>query len=439
MLAWMVDDYGDGEDSKQFLGYQENQDQKDAAAAARKAVKEHVGAFKDILGAAANMRASKRQKELSDSMTAMSFKIQWLHADAKKAEESFYRINLRSVALNRTEIQLIRNRRKPKPIATRAIVQNASGHAFWNHFPKKQKDDTVKLAKEVHALLFAPPLQNVIKTAHLSIGGKSYAGTAMEIALEVVEFANKTPLAGSIGRKTVDVLQNSKDTLAEINGDRADCLGLHPAVYFYSHATGKHQPASLMAILKWFSGFDKYRFRAFTSVRKYFEEFLISNARALGEIVSTRGSKGRAVGTFVIYYDLVLNELIKGSPPKKILNKMRRHPKLSPFAKKLPDFTEYGKEFSTETKSAEFLIDALNGAPKCRVCGARYQPDSVNSDHRIPKSEGGTGTPKNHGPTHYYCNGGKNALAPLIEAARLRIEAQAAPTPTGKIREQAKN
>ncbi len=117
MLAWIFDDYGDGDRSQKFIGYQENQDQKDAAKAAQDAVKENVGTFKAVSEAASDLRASRRLKQLSASMTAMRFKIQWLKtADPRVAEESFYRINLSSVALNKTEIKLIRDRDKSNPI-----------------------------------------------------------------------------------------------------------------------------------------------------------------------------------------------------------------------------------------------------------------------------------------------------------------------------------
>ena len=104
MLAWIFDDYGDKDRSLKFIGYQENADQIAAATATRNAVAEGVGTFKEVSEASSKPNASKRLKELAASMTAMRFKIQWLHADSRKAEDSFYRINLRSVALNKTGI-----------------------------------------------------------------------------------------------------------------------------------------------------------------------------------------------------------------------------------------------------------------------------------------------------------------------------------------------
>jgi len=183
-----------------------------------------------------------------------------------------------------------------------------------------------------------------------------------------------------------------------------------------------------MAIIKLMAGFDKKQFREFVSVRKYFEEFLITNARALGETISAKGSRGRSVPTLIAYYKLVMEELLKGSAPKTILGEMRKQPKLFPFAENLPDFTVYGAEFSAETKSAAFLTDALRGCPVCRICESRYQPDSVNADHKLPIEDGGIGSPKNIGPTHYYCNSSKRTLKPLISAAWQRIETRLSPT-----------
>jgi hypothetical protein len=119
--------------------------------------------------------------------------VQWVRGDANTVTESFFRINLQGVALDKTEQKLIRGRLTPNCIATRAIVQCGAGHAYWKDFAEADAAKTIEKAKEVHALLFSPPLESPIKTIHLPIGGKSYAGTAMEVTLELVEFANQKP------------------------------------------------------------------------------------------------------------------------------------------------------------------------------------------------------------------------------------------------------
>jgi hypothetical protein len=262
--------------------------------------------------------------------------------------------------------------------------------------------------------LFSPPLEHPVKTLHLPIGGKAYAGTAMEVTLELVEFANQKPAVGAVGPVTADTLQKTWTVLSKINGMDAACLGLHPAVYFYSHSTGKHQPAALMAVVKWISGWTKQQFENFTVVRKEFENFLISNSRILGDAISRRGSRGRAVPTLIDYYNLVLTEVTNWKKESEIYEAMRVNPRLAPFSVKLPDFNEYGPNFSPEVKSFALITDALAGAPTCKICGARYHPDSVNIDHVKAKEEGGKGSPENAQPTHVYCNANRKRLEPLI-------------------------
>ena len=314
LLAWIHDDYGDMVTSQGFLGFQPNKEQTDAAATTRKLVNSKVGRFSEIWNALDNPNAIPRHKELAPNVKKRRLPVQWVRGDAQTVTESFFRINLQGVALDKTEQKLICGRMEPNAIATRAIVQFGEGHHYWKDFAEADAAKTVEKAKEVHKLLFSPPLEHPIKTLHLPIGGKSYAGTAMEVTLELVEFANQKPAIGAVGPVTVDTLQKTWRVLSKINGMDAACLGLHPAVYFYSHATGKHQPAALMAVIKWMSELNDQQIENFTLVRKEFENFLISNSRIMGDAISRRGSRGRSVPTLIDYYNLVFLELFKGKP-----------------------------------------------------------------------------------------------------------------------------
>jgi len=416
LLAWIHDDYGDRAASQAFLGYQQNKEQIDAAAQTRKLVDKEVGRFVDVWRALENLKADARHKELAPNVKKRRLMVQWVRGDANTVTESFFRINLQGVALDKTEQKLIRGRLTPNCIATRAIVQCGAGHAYWKDFAEADAAKTIEKAKEVHALLFSPPLESPIKTIHLPIGGKSYAGTAMEVTLELVEFANQKPAVGAVGPVTVDALQKTWQVLSVINGKDAACLGLHPAIYFYSHATAKHQPSALMAVIKWLSELTPQQIEEFTLVRKQFEDFLISNSRILGDAISRRGSRGRAVPTLIDYYNLVLRELLNWKNESQIYEAMKQNPRLAPFSVKLPDFNEYSDTFSSEVKSYALITDALASAPICKICGARYHPDSVNIDHLKPKEEGGKGTPDNARPTHVYCNSNRKKLEPLIAA-----------------------
>jgi hypothetical protein len=418
LLAWIHDDYGDKTLSQAFLGFQQNREQSDAADATRKLINKHVGPFEKIWKALEEMDSLERHKQLAPNVKKRRLPVQWIQGDAEKVAEAFFRINLQAVVLDKTEQKLIRARHEPNAIATRAIVQCGGGHHYWKDFAESDAEKTVETAKQIHKLLFSPPLEHPIRTLHLPIGGKAYAGTAMEVTFELVEFANRKSAVGAVGPVTVDTLQKTWRVLSRINGMDSACLGLHPAVYFYSHSTGKHQPSALMAVIKWVDSKTDKEIEDFTIVRKPFEEFLVANARILGDTISRRGSRGRSVPTLADYYDLVCSELIKGNTEAQIYEAMRSNPRLAPFSIKLPDFNEYGPNFSAEVKSFALITDALAGAPTCKICGARYHPDSVNIDHFKSKQEGGKGSPENARPTHIYCNANRGCLEPLLARRR---------------------
>jgi hypothetical protein len=425
LLAWIHDDYGDRGISKDFLGYQHNQDQADSAELTRQLVKKSIGSFDDIWKATENTSAEKKHIEVSPRAKKRKIPVQWVHGDAKTVTESFFRINLQGVSLDRIEKKLITSRQTSIGIATRVIVQCGAGHPYWRDFAQSDKDKTIAKGKEIHELLFSPPLKQPVKDINLPIGGKSHAGNAMELALELVEFANNQRTAtGAVGPVTVEVLQKTWRVLSLINGDDGGCLGLHPAVYFYSHATGKHHPTAFMAVVRWIASLSKPEIERFTVVRSEFEEFLISNSAVIKEIISRRGSSGRAAHTLSDFYNLVFKSLENFLPTEKIFEDMKENKRLAPFATKIPDFNEYGPNFSSEVKASTYIRDALKAAATtpCRICGARYHPNSVNCDHIIEKSKGGRGNPENARATHYYCNSNRENLEALISSRKQRLK-----------------
>jgi len=137
LLAWIHDDYGDRAISQAFLGYQQNREQADAAEQTRKMVNKLVGPFNEIWGALENPNAIARHKELAPNVKKKRLQVQWVHGDAVKVTESFFRINLQGVSLDKTEQKLIRGRQEPNCIATRAIVQRGAGHPYWKDFCSK--------------------------------------------------------------------------------------------------------------------------------------------------------------------------------------------------------------------------------------------------------------------------------------------------------------
>jgi hypothetical protein len=69
------------------------------------------------------------------------------------------------------------------------------------------------------------------------------------------------------------------------------------------------------------------------------------------------------------------------------------------------------KDFTSERKSAVYLRNAINTAPKCGICGARVHIRSISIDHVQAKHDGGVATVDNGQLSHPFCNLVKDQLA----------------------------
>src|ERR1044071_1935780 len=246
LLAWLHDDYGDKAISQKFFDFRTNTEQERAADQTRNLVDATVGRYRDIFDAAKSRSAPPEHKHLLPLLKRRRMAVQWIKGDASKAEASFYKINLQSVRLEKTELRLIKSRKLPNAVATRAIVRGGTGHKYWKLFSDKYQHQTEKYAKDIHNILFQPPLQNPVKTLELPFGGQPYGGDGMRLTLELVEFANKDlrNVEDKEGARTVGFLQRTFTMARPMCGLYHSAVGLHPAVFVYSHATGQHLPSA---------------------------------------------------------------------------------------------------------------------------------------------------------------------------------------------------
>ena len=66
-----------------------------------------------------------------------------------------------------------------------------------------------------------------------------------------------------------------------------------------------------------------------------------------------------------------------------------------------------GKNFSTGTKTAAYLGQALQAAVKCGLCNARLHKNSMHIDHKTSKQDGCHSGLSNAHVTHPYCDSSK--------------------------------
>src|SRR4028118_595117 len=86
LLAWINDDYGDGEISQKFYDGNISEEQKKAATEARKLIKEKIGAYKDyesLVSKPAQVDPKKQERVGNFAVGAIS--LQWVEGDARKA------------------------------------------------------------------------------------------------------------------------------------------------------------------------------------------------------------------------------------------------------------------------------------------------------------------------------------------------------------------
>ena len=110
-----------------------------------------------------------------------------------------------------------------------------------------------------------------------------------------------------------------------------------------------------------------------------------------------------------LLYETVIADLQSGkTADAAILGDIKAKDDLAFLSVDEKALNKYGKEFSTETKSAKYLSDALEAALRCNLCKARMHKNSMTLDHVKGKAQGGIGSPDNAQWTHPFCNSIKN-------------------------------
>lgn len=412
LLAWINDDYGDGKISKQFYDGNITDEQKEAAKETRKLIKEKIGAYKDYQSLTSQAgQVNPKMLERTRNLGASAISLQWVEGDARKAEESFFKINQKAAPISETEMRLLQARKTPNGVAARAIVRSGNGHKYWSDFSEDKQDEIEAVAQEIHQLIFQPKLSNPIKTLDVPIVGNLSSSDKLELILEFINIVNNISTDNQLGEdltgeKTIELLNQCKKVAQRINSGDPSSLGLHPVVYFYTQQ-GKPKIGSFYGVVSLILHLQQTKsWPKLIKVRKDFE-WVIWNYDMVPQLVAKKSDALQARELVRDFYLEVINKLSGGIDKKNVITEIRSGDKR--FATlKIPKKADTGeiqsKEFSRETKASAFIREALPGCPVCKICGG-YLPSRFNSiDHITRKADGGLGTLKNAQLTHPYCN-----------------------------------
>jgi hypothetical protein len=186
LIAWVQDDFGDGQASRQFYEHQIPAEQQKLADATRKLVKKDCGSYLEHKAAVQNPAGARPEiLKRSGNLSSLALQVQWVTGNADRAEASFFKINQQAAPIDKTELKLLESRKKANALAARAIVRSGTGHKYWSGFSKQIQDDIESIAKDIHDTLFRPELHTPIKTLDLPVAGKGYSAQSLPVIFDL--------------------------------------------------------------------------------------------------------------------------------------------------------------------------------------------------------------------------------------------------------------
>ncbi|UFW75224.1 GmrSD restriction endonuclease domain-containing protein [Bradyrhizobium sp. WU425] len=421
LLAWIYDDYGDGELSKKLFGPYIAPEQLTLANKTRTLIKDRVGHFSIFQAGVEFPKAvTEEQKSRISNLSVTHFIAQWVPAATKEAaEDSFFKINDAATPLDPTEKRILQSRLSGNAIAARAVAHGGKGYAYWKDFDSDVQAEVARLSGQIYTLLYRPPLQSdgPIDTLDVPVGGRGYS--VLPFVFDLINSINAAKVADSTkktardkvekdatGSITVTYLKQVLRTVSRITGKEPASLGLHPVVYFYTKG-GAFSPWAFLAWAAMIDDlFERKAVNAFCDVRPLVEKFLIENKWAMTEIIHKNGSGSRSTPWLKRYWEHALNAFAQGLSYEEVEQSALD---AFPFLKhktpviRLPG-EQSAKRISASTRTAAIWDSQLPGAPKCDICHGVWHRNSIQGDHVLAKRDGGDGRPSNTGISHPYCN-----------------------------------
>ncbi len=420
LLAWIYDDYGDRSRSLNFFGNVVSEEQKKLAEKTRDLVAEKVRPFAEYRDALNNMfDAPEHLKKRLSVLNSNSFVAQWVPAvDAEGAQNSFFKINQQATPIDPIERRILKARTSATAIASRAITHAGTGHKYWQKFDRKVGEEIERLGKEIYGILYKPPMSQPVKTSDVPIAGRGYS--ALPFVFDLVTQANDVGVKDSTagrniretlpededGQSTLDYLKKVRTRLKLISTNSPGALGVHPLVYFYTRS-GSFQPAAFHAVLNVLEKLrDDGNLNRFTDVRQRFESFLVSRKEVYSMLVTKLGSGARSRPAIERFFHFVLQAMWDGKSDEAILTELGAQSDFMFLASEQPQRSGAvsKKGFSTSTKSAAFITELENSGVRCGICKGLIHANSVQTDHIVPKKDGGSNHSGNAQVSHPYCN-----------------------------------
>lgn len=407
LIAWANDDYGDGFISQAFFNHEIDSEQKRIAEQTKRYVDKAIGSYKQYIDSIRDpSQANPSLLAKANKLGFLSVQLQWVSGGSEKAESSFFTINQKATPINETEILLLKARKKPHAMASRAILRAGSGHKYWKGFSNEVQVEIQETAKEINESIFTPEMKTPVKTLDLPLAGKGYSANSLSLVFDLVKQANEVSDANvsddPSGLETIKFLNGTRKVIRRFTSTHASSLGLHPAVYVYSEK-GRHQPTALMAWIEIVKDLEKTNgFTTFTKHREATEKLLIRYKNLTNQVTLKHGSGAKGYKQVKELLLFILALASEGVGQEDAAERIKQK-----FPYLNTDYTGdpvTSPTFSQSTKSEIFISAALASAPKCGICRGYVHVKSISIDHVGRKRDGGVGEKDNGQIAHPYCN-----------------------------------
>lgn len=233
----------------------------------------------------------------------------------------------------------------------------------------------------------------------------------------ILDFVNIANLVGDdfkeslpddyTGEITIKYLEKVRKIANRINSNHPSSLGLHPIVYFYSQ-DGRHKVASFYATISFVMKLEATnQYQKFIAVRSSFEYFLLKYDYLIQQIVRKYRGAFASYPFITEFYFAIINELsILNTNIDIVAADLVKTDKYNYLSLMTEKELVISSEFSSERKSAVYINQALDAAPKCKICNGFIHRNSISIDHIIRKQDGGLGSIENGQLSHPFCNTG---------------------------------
>lgn len=435
LIAWVNDDYGDGSISREFFQHKQFPAQIKLANMTRHLMAEKIGSYASLYEAGMNL-TDKTDPVVARRAFAISNRqphIQRVKGDAEIAEKSFVKINAKPAMIDPVELDVIQARKKPNAIATRALMRAGRGYQYWGKFPRAA--EVTELAHEVYELLFGQIVELGTQSADVPRAGQPYSQEAFRMILDLVNLFNGVTDSmwqqskiekQKKAKKPVDELPDDVDGTDTLNYlrkvkevaqlatdyDYDGSLGLDQAVYSYGKG-GKFHTTAFLASLKFAQELASHnKCKQFTKVRRDFEEFLVRHKSFINDLGHSKGSRLRALDSFLTMYRTIMNALRDGiTDDAGIMLRLNEQESLKGHLKEeIGGNGKAPKRFTKAIEAAANVREKLETRGRCKICGARLPEYARSKDHKVDKKYGGRGTLENLQYAHTFCNQSKDGL-----------------------------